>query len=68
MQIDQIIVIVVAVLLAGGVIVWGIVSVRTEKDIIEERLSNYEKEATSFLDLEELKDEPQVQEKRPSII
>ncbi|MBK8031934.1 MAG: type II secretion system F family protein [Anaerolineae bacterium] len=68
MQIDPIIVIVVAVLLAGGVIVWGIVSVRTEKDIIEERLSNYEKEATSFLDLEELKDEPQVQEKRPSII
>ena len=30
MQNDPIIVIVVAVLLAGGVIVWGIVSVRTE--------------------------------------
>ncbi len=68
MSIDPIIVIIAAVLLAGGVIVWGIISVRTEKDIIEERLINYEKEANSFIDLDEIKEEPQEKEKGPSFI
>lgn len=68
MQIDPIIILVGAFILAAGVIVWGIISVRTEKDIIEERLINYEKETTSFLDLEELQDMPQDQEKRPSAL
>ncbi|MBE2268442.1 MAG: type II secretion system F family protein [Anaerolinea sp.] len=63
-----IIVIIAAVLVAGGVIVWGVISVRTEKDIIEERLINYEKEATSFLELDDIPEEPKDQERRPSVI
>ncbi len=68
MSIDPIIVIIAAVLLAGGVIVWGIISVRTEKDIIEERLINYEKEANSFIDLDEINEEPKEKEKGPTFI
>lgn len=36
----QIIIIAVAALVAGGVLVWGIRSVRAEKDVIEQRLEN----------------------------
>jgi tight adherence protein B len=36
----QIIIIAVAALVAGGVLVWGIRSVRTDKDVIEQRLEN----------------------------
>jgi tight adherence protein B len=47
----QVIVIAAAALIAIGIVVWGIVSVRTEKDLIEERLSTFEDGGESFLDL-----------------
>lgn len=47
----QIIVIGAAALIAMGIIIWGIVSVRSEKDLIEERLGNLEDAGQSFLDL-----------------
>ncbi|HLU09685.1 MAG TPA: type II secretion system F family protein [Oceanobacillus sp.] len=40
-----------AVLIAIGIVIWGIISVRTEKDLIEERLSTFEDGGESFLDL-----------------
>jgi tight adherence protein B len=47
----QVIVIGAAVLIAVGIVIWGIISVRTEKDLIEERLSTFEDGGESFLDL-----------------
>ncbi|MCC6803314.1 MAG: type II secretion system F family protein [Anaerolineae bacterium] len=67
MTINPIIIIGVAVVIAIGVIIWGIISVRSEKDIIEERLSRIENANTSFLELEELP-EDQTAEKKPSAI
>jgi tight adherence protein B len=52
-----IIVIAIAVVVAIGVIIWGIVSVRSEKDIIEERLSRIENANTSFIQLETIEEE-----------
>lgn len=49
----QIIIIVVAALVALGVIIWGVVNVRSEKDLIEERLGRYEEEYTNVLKVEE---------------
>jgi hypothetical protein len=46
----QIIVIGAAVLIAAGIVIWGIVSVRTEKDLIEERLGRFEDGGQSFSD------------------
>lgn len=48
----------VAVVVAIGVIIYGVVSVRSERDIIEERLGRYEQDATSFL----LDDLPETEE------
>jgi tight adherence protein B len=65
----QILIIAAAALIAGGIIIWGIVSVRSEKDIIEERLGRYEEANMFQLDLtdEELEgDKPR--EKKPSFI
>lgn len=47
----QITVIAVAALVAVGIVIWGIVSVRSEKDLIEERLGRYEEGGQTFLDL-----------------
>ena len=63
---SPVIIIGIAVVVAIGVIVWGIVSVRTEKDIIEDRLSRIENASSSFMELEETPDEPA--EKKPSAI
>ncbi len=38
----EIIIIVVAALAAVGVIIWGVMSTRTERDLVEERLSSFE--------------------------
>lgn len=62
-----VIIIGIAVVVAIGVIVWGIVSVRTEKDIIEERLARIEDSSSSFLELEEPPEEKST-EKKPSAI
>lgn len=51
---DPIIIIVIAVVAAVGVIVYGIISVRSEKDIIEERLGRYDEQNQSFLQLDEI--------------
>ncbi|MBI1256297.1 MAG: secretion system protein [Chloroflexi bacterium] len=64
---SPIIIIGIAVVIAVGVIVWGIVSVRTEKDIIEDRLSRIENASNAFMELEETPDE-QPAEKKPSVI
>jgi tight adherence protein B len=45
------IVIAVAAVVAVGIVAWGILSVRSEKDLLEERLGRYEEGAQSFLDL-----------------
>ena len=48
MTISPIIIIGIAVVVAVGVIIWGIISVRSEKDIIEERLARIENANTVF--------------------
>ena len=58
-----IIVIGIAVVVAIGVIIWGIVSVRSEKDIIEERLSRIENANTSFIQLETIEEEKPAEKK-----
>jgi tight adherence protein B len=58
-----IIVIGIAVVIAIGVIIWGIVSVRSEKDIIEERLSRIENANTSFIELETIEEEKPAEKK-----
>jgi tight adherence protein B len=58
-----VIVIVIAVVVAIGVIIWGIVSVRSEKDIIEERLSRIENANTSFIQLETIAEEEPAERK-----
>jgi tight adherence protein B len=47
----QIVIIGAAVAIAIGIVIWGIISVRSEKDIIEERLGRYEEDAQFTLDL-----------------
>lgn len=51
---DPIIIIGIAVVAAVGVIIYGVVSVRSEKDIIEERLGRYDEQNQSFLQLDEI--------------
>jgi len=58
-----VIVIIVAVAVAIGVIIWGIVSVRSEKDIIEERLARIETANTSFLQIDETPEDKVVERK-----
>lgn len=65
---EQVIIIAVAALVAVGIIIWGIVNVRSEKDIIEERLGRYEEEISGMLNLAESEEEEQPTEKRPSAI
>jgi len=67
MTIDPIIIIGISVVVAVGVIIWGIISVRSEKDIIEERLARIEDANMSYLELEEAPEEKPA-EKRPSVI
>jgi tight adherence protein B len=57
----QVIVIIIAALIAVGIIAWGIYSVRSEKDLIEERLGRYEETNTFALDLEEEKQESEAE-------
>jgi tight adherence protein B len=63
----QITVIAVATLVAVGIVLWGVVSVRSEKDLIEERLGRYEEGGQTFLDLTE-DDEPAEVTKRESAL
>ena len=67
MTISPVLIIGIAVAIAIGVIIWGIISVRSEKDIIEERLSRIEDANMSYLDLEETSEE-ETTEKKPSAI
>ncbi|MBZ0275898.1 MAG: type II secretion system F family protein [Anaerolineae bacterium] len=53
---------VIAGLVAVGVIVYGIISVRSERDIVQERLGRYESGYQSFLEIEE--DDTDAAEKR----
>src|SRR5262249_55678897 len=66
-NVSPIIIIAVAAVVAVGVVIWGIVSVRSEKDIIEERLARIEDSSSSFLELEDVP-EDQPAEKKPSAI
>ena len=52
MTIDPLLIIGISVALAVGVIVWGIISVRSEKDIIEERLARIEDANMSYMELD----------------
>ncbi len=47
------IIVIVAGVVAVGVIVFGVVSVRSERDLVEERLGRYEEGYQAFVDLEE---------------
>lgn len=66
MTIDPLIIIGISVALAVGVIVWGIISVRSEKDIIEERLARIEDANMSYMELD--LPETQSNEKQPSAL
>ena len=57
MPIEQIIIIAAAAIAAVAIIILGVISVRTEKDIIEERLGRYEQENQFTLDLTEEEEE-----------
>ncbi len=59
---EQLIIIGIAGVVAVAVIVIGIISVRSEKDLVEERLGRYEQGYQSFLDVDE--DGRQLQEGR----
>jgi tight adherence protein B len=61
----QIIIIAVAALVAGGVLVWGIRSVRAEKDVIEQRLENIGANWEPLAEIQTDVDEPR-KEKRGS--
>jgi tight adherence protein B len=67
MTINPLIIMGVAVVIAIGVIIWGIISVRSEKDIIEERLSRIENANMSFLELEELPEDKPVEKKSSAL-
>lgn len=67
MESTTIIVVAVAALVAVGIIIWGVVSVRSEKDLIEERLGRYEETNQSFLDLTD-EDEQTDDKKRDSAL
>lgn len=47
------IIVIIAGVVAVGVIVFGVVSVRSERDLVEERLGRYEEGYQAFVDLEE---------------
>ncbi|NDJ61664.1 MAG: type II secretion system F family protein [Chloroflexi bacterium] len=65
----EIIVIGAAVLIVGVIIVWGIINVRSEKDILQERLDQYiESGEGSFLQLDEETEEQTRGERKPSAI
>ena len=68
MTIDPLIIIGISVLLAVGVIIWGVISVRSEKDIIEERLARIEDANMSYLELDDLPENPTTDEKKPSAL
>lgn len=68
MTIDPIIIMGIAVALAIGVIVWGIISVRSEKDIIEERLARIEDANMSYLELDDLPETVTTDDKKPSAL
>ncbi|MBW4436277.1 MAG: type II secretion system F family protein [Pleurocapsa minor GSE-CHR-MK-17-07R] len=59
----QIVIIAAAAVAAVGIIIWGIVSVRSEKDIIEERLGRYEEGNQFSLELTEDPEEKRLREK-----
>ncbi len=63
MEISPVLIIGVAVAIAVGVIIWGIISVRSEKDIIEERLSRIEDANMSYLELESAPEEKPTEKK-----
>lgn len=68
MTIDPIVIMGIAVALAIGVIVWGIISVRSEKDIIEERLARIEDANMSYLELDDLPETVTTDDKKPSAL
>jgi tight adherence protein B len=49
---------------ALGVIIFGILSVRSEKDLVEERLGRFEQDYQSFLDVEEPADDTKKEDRR----
>ncbi|MCK6578562.1 MAG: type II secretion system F family protein [Anaerolineae bacterium] len=51
---DPILIIGIAVVAAVCVIIYGVISVRSERDIIEERLGRYDEQNSSFLQLDEI--------------
>lgn len=50
------IIVIVAGVVAVGVIIFGVISVRSERDLVEERLGRYEEGYQAFVDLEETDD------------
>ncbi len=54
----------VAGVVALGVIIFGILSVRSEKDLVEERLGRFEQDFQSFLEVDEAEDETKKEDKR----
>ncbi len=54
----------VAGVVALGVIIFGILSVRSEKDLVEERLGRFEQDYQSFLDVEESAEDTKKEDRR----
>ncbi len=71
MDSTQILVIVIAAVVALGVIIWGVINVRTEKDLIQERLERIEQAGNQigFNSMLEINvEEEKVKEKKPSAL
>jgi len=54
----------IAGVIALGVIIFGILSVRSEKDLVEERLGRFEQDFQSFLEVEENPEEEKKEDRR----
>ncbi|MDZ4767816.1 MAG: type II secretion system F family protein [Chloroflexota bacterium] len=54
MELNPVIILIISGVAALGVIIYGIISVRGTKDIIEERLGRYDEQNASFLQLDEI--------------
>lgn len=68
METGQIVLIAVAVVAVIGVLIWGIINVRSEKDIIEERLGRYEQEYAPLVFEDDEGEDDRADVKKPSAL
>lgn len=60
MEISPTLIVMLAAVVAVGIVIFGVISVRSsQKNVIEQRLTAFEQQAPAFLDLQGLEEEPQ---------